>query len=667
MRISLNWLTDYLDVRMPASELADLLTRVGVSCEKTIETPSDVVLDLEITSNRPDLLGHIGVARELAAVTGEEFRPPKIADLPTEGRVEDLTSVEVLAPDLCPRYTARVIRGVRVTPSPAWMVDRLEATGLRSINNIVDATNYVLLEYSQPLHAFDYDKLVENRIVVRRAVGGEQMVSIDETTCDLDESMLIIADANRPVAIAGIMGGLSTEVTDATVNVLIESAQFDPLTTRRTSRRLALMSESNYRFERGVDPVGVDEASLRACELIIKTGGGTLAEGIVDVWAAPFEAPEVAVRPERANQLLGMDTSPERQMEILARLGLSPRAENGRIACTIPPFRADLRREADLIEEIARLAGYDNIPVAAKISHEVVSEAVPERMRRLARSTLTGAGFSEAVTFTFIDLREAELFGQPDTVQVDAAIRKTNNALRPTLLPSLLRACENNQDAGNDEVSLFEIASVFASRGEGVMPSEHVELGMVTTDELRELRGALEAAVARIAPGAALAVRRAVLSGFGKATAAEILIDGKAVGAIGQVGADVQDHYGLERPIAAAQIDFDAVTAGAELRKSYRPLPRFPAVRRDLSVILDEEVPWAKLLDAIESVSQPLRESVEYVTTYRGKPVPPGTKSVTLTLTYRGEEGTLRRERVDEQVAELVGTLSTALGAKVRE
>ena len=461
MKISLNWLTDYVDVSIPVAELSERLKQIGLQVEEQIDTDTDIVLDLEITSNRGDCLGHLGVAREVAAVLGLEFKPPQIGELPTAGKARNLTAVEVLDPDLCPRYTARVIRGVKVGPSPAWMVERLEAVGLRSINNIVDVTNYVLMEYSQPLHCFDYDKLAENRIVVRRAAGGEQMVSIDETKCELDDSMLVIADAARPVAIAGVMGGLDTEVAEATTNVLIESAQFDPLSIRRTSRKLQLMSESNYRFERGVDPVGVDAASLRACQLILELAGGQLAEGIVDVWAEPFQPRRVALRPERCCAVLGMDVSAERQAEILDHLGLAPEAEDGRIVCTIPSYRADLTREIDLIEEVARVEGFDKIPVADRIAHAVSAETLQTRVRRMAGEALTACGFDEAVTFTFVDRAEAELLGAERIVAVDPLTRRTNNVLRPTLLPNLLRACKTNQDVGNAEVSLFEIAACF--------------------------------------------------------------------------------------------------------------------------------------------------------------------------------------------------------------
>ncbi len=665
MNISLNWLTDYVDVSLPIKELGELLTRIGLNLEGVTETDTDIVLDLEITSNRPDCLGHLGVARELAAATGVAFRPPTIGDLPTSGNVAELTSVDVQVPDLCPRYTARVLRNVKVGPSPSWLVERLDAVGLRSINNIVDATNYVLMEYSQPLHSFDYDKLAENRIVVRRGRGGERMVSIDETTCTLDESMLIIADAEHPVAIAGVMGGLDTEVTEATTNVLIESAQFDPLCVRRTSRKLRLMSESNYRFERGVDPVGVDTASLRACQLILELAGGELAAGVADAWAAPYEAPEVAMRPQRCSDLLGLDVPAERQVEILDRLGLSPRPDGQRVVCTIPPHRADLRREADLIEEVGRIENFDSIPVSQKITHAIAPESLPRKTRRQLGHVLSAAGFDEAVTFTFVDPDEAALFGAEDTVRVDAAVRKTNNALRTTLLPSLLRACKTNQDAGNARVSLWELASVFPPRGAGELPDEHLQVGLVTTGDLRDLRGAVEAVVEEIA-GQPVDVAAGDIAGLAEGAAADIRLDGETVGVVGPVTPKVMDHYGLEHTVAAATLRLDAILSRAGQTRMYTPLPRFPSMRRDLSLIVDEPVTWRDLSEAIDAVAQPMRVAVEYVTTYRGKPVPPGRKSVTVAMEYRSEEGTLRSEQVDEQIAEIVTAMGAAFAAKLR-
>ena len=674
MKISLNWLTDYVDVSLPTGELAGVFKRIGLPVEETIATDTDVVLDLEVTSNRPDCLGHLGVARELAAATGKQFNPPQIGALPASGRTSELTSIEVLAPDLCPRYTARVICGVKVGPSPAWMVERLEAVGMRSINNVVDATNYVLMEYSQPLHSFDYDKLEGRRIVVRRAAGGEVLVSIDGTKCELDDTMLVIADARRPVAIAGVMGGLNTEVSESTVNVLIESAQFDPLSVRRTSRKLLLMSDSNYRFERGVDPVAIDEASLRACQLIVASGGGSIAEGLVDVWAKPHTPAEVAMRPARCGALLGIEIPAQRQERILAALGLAPMRRGERIICTIPPYRADLTREIDLIEEVGRIHGYDNIPVGGQVTHPVVPDTLATRIRRLAGEALAMAGFDEAVTFSFVDAVEAELFGHERHVTIDKLTRKTNNVLRPTLLPSLLSACKTNLDAGNDEVCLFEIAACFpAARGaddgkddDKKLPDEYTELALVSTNDLAELRGALETLVEHLAPRASLTVCPRDHPHLAPGRAATVLLDGKAIGSIGQISEPILHHYGLERPIAAAAVRFQPLIDAAQLIRIYEPLPRLPAVRRDLSLIVDEPVTWQQLSEAIARIDQPLRQSLAYVTTYRGKPVPSGRKSVTVALEYRAADRTLRREEVDSQVEEIIAAMRKDFSAELR-
>jgi len=667
MRISLNWLTDYVDVAaIPVKELAVTLTDIGLNCEEIIETATDIVLDLEVTSNRSDCLGHLGVARETAAVTGKVFTPPSLEGV-AEGpvNVADLVEIVVEAPDLCPRYTARVIQGVTIGPSPGWLVERLEAAGLRSINNVVDVTNYVLMEYSQPLHSFDYDKLEGRKIIVRRALGGETMVSIDETTCKLDENMLVIADAKHPVAIAGVMGGLASEVTAATTNVLIEAAQFDPLATRRTSRTLGLMSESNYRFERGVDPVALDAASLRACQMIMDLAGGELASGMVDVWAKPFEAQTVTIRPARCSALLGLDIPAERQVEILDRLGLAPRVEGEQIACTIPAYRADLTREADLIEEVARVEGFNSIPTSPHVTHSVTDEGLAQRTRCKAGLLMTAGGFDEAITYSFCDAAEAELFGFDRAVNVDANVRKSNNTLRPTLWGSLLRACKTNQDAGNTSVSLFELAAVFPA-GPGALPDERVELAMVTTRDLRDLRGVVEMLLARLVPSARLDVRPADVGGLGEGVAAGVFLNDQSIGDIGMVADTVQSYYGLEHPVCAARLDFRAVTSDAQKRRTFSPLAKFPSVSRDLSLVVDEATTWRDVRDTIASVDQPMRVDVEYVTTFRGKQIAPGRKSVTVRLVYRSEGGTLRSEDVDSQVADVVSALKKKISATLR-
>ena len=668
MKISLNWLTDYVDVSaLPASELAEVFTRIGLCCESIDETDADIVLDLEVTSNRPDCLGHIGVAREAAAALGLELKLPDLSAVPVGATgVAKLTGVEVLAPDLCPRYTARIIRGVKVAPSPSWMVERLEAVGLRSINNVVDVTNYVLMEFGQPLHSFDQKRLAGGRIIVRRGLPGEQIVSIDGTRCTLTEEMLVIADAERPVAVAGIMGGLESEVGDDTTDVLIESAQFDPLTIRKAARSLSLMSESSYRFERGVDPVAVEAASLRACQLLLQTAGGELADGIIDVWSNPYQPPKVAMRTDRCRSLLGVDIDDASQAEILNRLGLSGKLQKGKVVCRIPAWRADLPREIDLIEEVARLHGYDKIPVHSEVTHPVAGAGGFECFRRDVRGVLSAAGFDEAITYTFTDDEAAALFGFDTGLHVDAAVRRTNNMLRPTLLGSLLRACKTNHDVGNDDVNLYELAAVFPPRESGDLPEEYTALGMVTQRDLPHLRGALKAVINRSAPAASLEVVPGPVAGFAEGQAAEIHLDGRRIGLIGMVSAAAMDYFGLEKPHAAAMINFDALVEYAGVERTYQPLPRFPAVGRDLSLVVDEAVTWHELTGAIDSTDQPMRESLRYVGTYRGKQVPSGKKSVTVSLTYRSDDGTLRSEQVDEMVSGVVETLGKKLGAELR-
>ena len=666
MLISLNWLSDYVDVGLSVDDLADLLMKVGLTVEDIADAGDDIVLDVEVTSNRPDCLGHIGVAREVATATGTELRLPAVGKTAATGNVAELTAVDVVDTDLCPRYTARVLRSVKVGPSPAWLVERLEAIGMRSINNVVDITNFVLMEYSQPLHAFDFDSLAENRIVVRRARAGEELVSIDQTTCKLDEQMLIIADAAKPVAIAGVMGGLDTEVTEATANILIESAQFDPLSIRRTSRKLQLMSESNYRFERAVDPVAVDTAGLRACEMIVELAGGELLGGVVDVWATPYQAHTVTMRPAQCDALLGTVTPPERQLALLDSLGLSPVLDGETITCTIPPHRGDLQREVDLIEEVGRLETFDKVPVGSHVRHELSAECLPRRTRRRAGELLTAAGFDEVITFAFVDADEADLFVPGGVMCADPMVRRSNNALRKTLLNSHLRAVKANQDAGNTDVSLFEIAAVFPpAEGDG-LSNEHVELAMMTTGDLRSLRGAAEAVIERLAPLSTLSANVHDAVGFQPEAVAELLLDGQSVGVVGLVSAEIQDRYGIEKPIAAAALNYDTILARSDQQPTYTPLPRFPAMRRDLSLIVDNTVTWKQLADTIESVDQPLRVGLDYVTTYRGKPIAADKKSVTLTVTYRSPDGTLRSEQVDEQIAALVAAAKEAFSADLR-
>ncbi len=666
MIVSLNWLSDYVDIDMPAEELGELFDNMGFCCEGIEKTDTDIILDLEITSNRPDLLGHLGIAREVAAATGAAFRPPDIASFPESGTVAELAAVEVREPRLCPRYTARVIRDVTVEPSPRWLVDYLETTGLRSVNNIVDITNFVLLEYSQPLHAFDYDRLGEHRIVVRRATPGETITAIDDSEHALDEHMLVIADAAQPVAIAGIMGGRDTEVTGDTVTVLLESAEFDPLSTRNTSRSLQLSSESNYRFERGVDPAGVETASRRACALICEIAGGQAAEGMVDVGTTQPAGRAVALRPERTNTLLGIDIPVAEQERYLAGLGLNPSREKNRIVCAVPSFRRDITREADLIEEVARLHGYHNITAGKKVSHPVIATAREDRLRRRVVTILNAAGFDETITFSFLSREECGHFGVQEPVAVDSTIRRSDNALRPTLIPSLLKAARYNQDAGNDDIALFEVAAVYRPSDDR-LPEEYTEIALLATGGPRRLKGAVELLCRRICPGCALRSVPAPLPGFRQELSAGLTLESREAGCFGAVSSAVREHYGLKNDIAAGALRFDVLDANAVLTRKASPLPKFPPVTRDLSLIVDESVTWKECTDVITALGQETLAGIDYVTTYRGNPIPAGRKSVTFALQYRSDEGTLTGEEADAGIEEIIAAFHKELGAELRQ
>ena len=519
MATSLNWLNSYLDRPTDANEAEDVLTDVGFPFDGADELDDgDWQLDVEVTSNRPDCLCHAGLARELAARTGRTFTAPPL-DLPdaTGPAVDTQTSVTIEpdAADLCTLYTARVIRGVSIGPSPDWLTQRIEAIGLRPVNNVVDITNFVLHEMGQPLHAFDMNLLAERRIVVRRANDGEDFTAIDGTKHKLRNDMLVIADAERPVAIAGIMGGLDSEVGDATTDILLESARFDPLSTRTTSRALKLSSDSSHRFERGVDPHGVDAASRRAAALIVELAGGELAEGVVVAGGTPPATTLVSLRPERCRKLMGVDMPVEHMVEHLAALGLQPdwEPEADQITCTVPSHRAaDLTREIDLIEEIARMHGYDHIGFEPKMQITARRPQVEVLARNEIGRALVAHGYHETITFSFASPKHAEPFRADwEPVRVDEEKKKAEPELRPSLLPSLLECRKSNQDAGNQGVRLFEVAQVFGNTDAGYV--DPARLGLLAdcaggsvdakSDALRGLRGTLEETVRGARPNGA--------------------------------------------------------------------------------------------------------------------------------------------------------------------
>lgn len=675
MKISLAWLNEYLDKPVTADEVERFMTAQGMPIEsrQPVGSSGDVMLDVEVTSNRPDCLSHVGIAREVAAGSGRGLKLPEVT-LPAKGgpAVESLAGISNERLDLCPLYTARVIRGVKVGPSPAWLVQRLEAVGLRSVNNVVDVTNFVLLELGQPLHAFDLNKLADRRIVVRTARPGETFEAIDGSKHKLTGEMLVIADAQNPVAVAGVMGGRHSEVTLATTDILLESAMFDPLSVRRTSRGLKLSSDSSYHFERGVDPRGIASASCRAAALMLELAHGELASGVINAGQPLPELRVVAMRVERCRQILGLELSVEEIVAILKRLGLAPQpdAVGQSIACTIPSFRLDLHREIDLIEEIARLHGIDQVPVRQKIS--IVARPVQEfvEARRKLSQTLIAHGYHETINFSFVAPKVGEPFLPPgaEPLLVEDERRKAEPMLRPALLPSLLLCRKSNQDVGNVNVRLFETAAVWSRRGGQIVEQRKIGLLADAPDgqqAVRDMRGTIEELLANLAGEIPLEwaeAEHAFLS-----VAADLRIKGQWLGTMGLIAPAIQKSFDLAMPVVVADLDFDALLATYPPKRVVRQLPRFPGIERDVSVVVEEPLPWVKIRSEVLAVRPALLEELQFLMAYRGKPIPPGKKSVSFRMTFRDPAVTLRHEQVDGQIAAVVERLAQTLHAELRK
>ena len=675
MKVSLHWLNRLLSPAIALDELERLLTAGGFPVEDTEAVGDDTMIDVEVTSNRSDALSHVGVAREIAARSERTLDAPQCA-LPAEtgDAVDSLATVTNHAADLCPLYTARVITGVKIKPSPDWLVQALEAVGQRSVNNVVDITNFVLLELGQPLHAFDLSKLSGNQIIVRKATKDEPFEAIDHSKHKLQDDMLVIADSDKPVALAGVMGGAQSEVTDTTTDLLIESAMFDELAVRRASRKLKLFSDSSFRFERGVDPLGVEKASKRCCELILELAGGTLAKGVILVGQGDPAPGTLTLRTQRTRDLLGIDIDAARQAELLGALGIQASVEGDQLTATIPSFRLDLTREIDLIEEIARQHGLANIPTQTKINIVAHRPQDNVQAKRTIVETLVAHGYHETVTPSLITNDDAKHFINNDAAATLVGdMRRADNTLRPTPLPSLLRCRKLNQDAGNTNVKLFEIASGWQKDNGTIAEQRSLTLLRDAGDgqqALRETRSTIEEVLTMLA-GAKITngddeIVITPIEVEGYSVAAAVVLCGEPLGVFGMIDAKLADAFGLQAPLVAAQLDLESLIELYPAAHEAGELPKYPAIERDLSMVVDEATPWQSIAETINNANPALLESADFIGTYRGKQVGQGKKSVTLRMQFRDPATTLRHEQVDPQVETVVKALGKEIGAELR-
>ena len=643
----------------------------------------DVVFELEITPNRPDCLSLIGVAREIRAETGNPLKLPTV-DLQESGiNIRDLTSVTIGAPDLCPRYAARVIQGVKVAESPAWLRQRLESVGIGVINNIVDATNFVLMEYGQPLHAFDYHKLAENRIVVRRARDNEQITALDEVARELTSDMLVIADAEKPVALAGIMGGYDSEITETTCDVLLESAYFNPLSIRATAKALGISTEASYRFERGADPGAVLAALDRAAQLIAELTGGTICDGIVDVYPGQQSLTEIQLRPERVNFVLGTTIETAEMVQILDRLGFDVDITGKVYQVVVPTFRSDVTREIDLIEEIARVYGYDNIPTTLPKGDIPVPAPTPKtEARRRIKHFLLAAGMMEAVNYSFCDpncfdkIRLNADDPLRNTLQLRNPLSPEMSVLRTTLTPGLLENAQHNRNHQIDTIALFEIGGVFVHDGEEKEPERVTgvlagQIGEgVYSDPYRhpdffDIKGLVEGML-EVCGVVDWTLQKTDAPTFHPGRNAEVLLGDRWIGVFGEVHPEVLENYDLPYKAYLFEFDLEGLADAATFAKRFEPISIYPKVARDLAIVVDKETLSDMPTELIYTTGGDAVDSVRLFDVYEGEQVPEGKKSLAYTITYHSATETLTDKAVNTLHDEVVKCLNRELGAELR-
>ncbi|MCY4400974.1 MAG: phenylalanine--tRNA ligase subunit beta [Candidatus Poribacteria bacterium] len=661
-----------------------------LSSDTSVGTPlaealglDDTVFELEITPNRPDCLSLIGVAREIRAETGNELKLPEVNIRENDTDIREVTSVTIDAPDLCPRYAARVIRGVKIGESPAWLKQRLESVGIGVINNIVDVTNFVLMEYGQPLHAFDYHKLGENRIVVRRAAEGEQITTLDEEERELTSDMLVIADANKPVALAGVMGGYDSEITDETCDVLLESANFQPASIRATGKKLGMHTEASYRFERGVDPEAVIPALNRAAQLIVELAGGTVCEGIIDVYPGKSEPIQIQLRSDRVNFILGTALEATEIEQILYRLGFGMEAsqlEDSSYQVTVPSFRSDITREIDLIEEVARVYGYDNIPTTLpKGDIPVPVSDISVEVRKHIKQFLLGAGMMESVNYSFSHpncfdkVRLAADNPLRDALKLRNPLSPEMSILRTTLMPSLLDNAQHNHNHQINNIALFEMSTVFVKGEEpwriaGILAGEiggGVYGDPYKNPDFFDIKGIVER-VLEVCCLTDYAFKKTEEPTFHPGRNAAVLLGDRRIGILGEVHPEVLEIYELPYKAYLFELDLEALANAADFSKRFEPIPIYPSVQRDLAIVVDKEMQSDTPIDIIYSTGGELVDSVRLFDVYVGDQVSEGKKSLAYTITYHSATETLTDKDVNNLHDKVVKRLNQELGAELR-
>ncbi len=678
---------DYPDAAADGIWLLDDATPVGVDV-KVLLGLGETTVDFEITSNRPDCLSIEGLAREAAVTLGAPFRPrmPAVLEQGSE-QSRSVASVTIEAPDLCMRYCARVVRDVKIGPSPDWMRRRLRESGIRPISNIVDITNYVMLELGQPMHAFDLDRIAEHRILVRRARDGESMKTLDGAAHALDASMLVIADPNGPVALAGVMGGEHSEISPDTTTILLESAVFHGIQTRLTAKSLGFRTESSARFEKGLDVYNAPRALDRAAELIEELGCGTPCKGSIDVFPTVPVQVRILFRPARINAFLGTDISREEMTRILRDIGceLLPSLDEKGTDIIPPTWRADLESEADISEEIARFHGYNLIPPSLRSGGEssLGGRTQEQLVVESVKDAMVASGFFETYTYSFGSPKQFDRMGVPDGHADRDCVRILNplgedfGVMRTTMVDSLLQVAALNAGRSNPELRIFEVSRIYRplmTSPDG-LPDEIPMLSAAvyaagtdnsTASTFLELKGALEETALHLGIRTLAFETLTDHPSLHPGRSATVTVEGKSCGFLGTVHPEVAARYEVPESTVLSSIRMDALIAASSPRRTARPMPRFPAVSRDIALLVGIDVPVGRLEAVIRSSAGPLLESVSLFDVYQGPQVKSGLKSVAFGLVYRASDRTLKEEEVFATMSAVLSALAKEEGAELR-
>jgi phenylalanyl-tRNA synthetase beta chain len=682
MKISIEWLKEYVDIMESPEKLKDDLSMIGLLVEGISEGLGTYILEIEVTSNRPDCLSHIGIAREIAALYNRPVRYPSMQQTLSIPSDRIPYKIEIKDDDLCPRYVGLVMDGVRVAASPDWMQRRLEAAGMRPLNNIVDITNYVLLEMGHPLHAFDFEVLRQGKIVVARAKAGERMRTLDGTDRDLDGEMLLINDGVGAVAIAGVMGGLNSEISLSTHRILLEAAYFQPASIRRTSKKLGLSTEASYRFERGADWENTIPSIARTCCLIEQLAGGRIAGSLQDIYPQKKTPVRIRLRRKQATALLGVELTSDRIQSTLQRLEfkLEPKGEESwDVIC--PTYRADMELEADLIEELARFYGYQNIPATLPPGKSAGIPSPVFALENAVRDAMTGQGYYEAVNLSFAlesDHREfAPLKG--DRIAVKNPLTEDTQYMRTTLAPGLVRSAKRNFNFDQRQVCLFEIGKVYQPGPEG-LPKERNTLGILGTGGFAgqnwmsprteyaffHLKGAVAALLQ------ALRIHSFDIEGIdaalwlNPADAATLKVGGEAVGVMGSLSPLLEEKHKLKQPVYLAELDMEALSRHAFSSIQYAQLPKYPSAERDMSIVVNRDLTYRAIYQGIVGLGITELVAIDLIDVYEGEKIPAGKVSLTLRFTFQDRERTLTVDRVQAFIDTVLSFMMNTYSAELR-